>query len=255
MRLALVLLYALAQAGSPSRTQLPPAWFDPFCAASVQAVPWDVKSNAPASDPAADGLAVELSSESANRLDAHVTLIGDTNAYDVFLQRVPLSGSQPGLRSRPYLVQLPKAEAIRYAFVNSYTAGSSTTNCPSEPVKVEIAASSGSRPQRPNPSDRVVAVYKQAIGPLKCGKEFESPALAGASVATASGVNKPRTSFIMAFVNANGDVVKAYVWQSSGVNYLDTAAAVAAERSRYTPGTLLCTPVVGTYLFRADFKP
>jgi len=241
VRLALVLLYALAQAGSPSRSQLPPAWFDPFCAVSVRAVA------------GTDGLAVELSSESANRLDAHVTLIGDTNAYDVFLARVPLSGSQPGLHSRPYLVQLPRAEEIGYAFVDSYTAGSSTTNCPSEPVKVETA--SGSRPQRPNPADRVVAVYKQAIGPLKCGKAFESPTLAGASVAQASVVDKPRTSFIMAFVNANGDVVKTYVWQSSGVDYLDTAAAVAAERSRYTPGTLLCTPVVGTYLFRADFKP
>jgi hypothetical protein len=250
--LALVLLYALAQAGSPSRSQLPPAWFDPFCAVSVQAVPWDVRSNAPASDATADGLAVELSAENANRLDAHLTLIGDTNAYDLLLQRVSLSGSPPGLRSRPYLAQLPKAEAIRYAFVDSYTVGSSTTNCPSEPVKVEAA---GARPQRPNPADRVVAVYKQAIGPLKCGKEFEAPALAGASVAEASGVDKPRTSFIMAFVNANGDVVKTYVWQSSGIDYLDTAAAVAARRSRYAPGTLLCTPVVGTYLFRADFKP
>jgi hypothetical protein len=255
VRLALVLLYALAQAGSPSRSQLPPAWFDPFCAVSVQAVPWDVKSNAPASAATADGLAVELSSESANRLDVHVTLIGDTNAYDLLLQRVSLSGHEPGLRSRPYLAQLPKGDAIRYAFVDSYTSGSSTTNCPSEPVKVEAAANTGSGPQRPNPSDRVVAVYKQAIGPLKCGKEFESPALAGASVAEANGVDKPRTSFIMAFVNANGDVVKTYVWQSSGIDYLDTAAALAAERSRYTPGTLLCTPVVGTYLFRADFKP
>ncbi|HEX4013202.1 MAG TPA: hypothetical protein VHX17_04825 [Candidatus Cybelea sp.] len=242
MRLALVLLYALAQAGSPSRSQLPPAWFDPFCAVSVQA------------ETTAGGLSVVLFSQSANRIDAHLTLIGDDNAYDAFLQQVSLSGSQPALRSRPYLVLLPKAEAIHYAFVDSYAVGSSTTNCPSEPSEV-TSPSAGTPVQRSPSSDRVIASFKQPIGPLKCGKPYEPPKLAGASEPIASGVDKPRSSFIMTFVNANGDIVKAYVWQSSGVDALDSAAAVAAERSRYTPGSLLCSPVAGSYLFRADFKP
>ncbi|HEY2474856.1 MAG TPA: hypothetical protein VGI19_08625 [Candidatus Cybelea sp.] len=253
--LALVLLYALAQAGSPSISQLPPSWFDPFCSVSVQAMPWDVKSNAPANEPA-DGLAAVLSSQNAAKLDAHVTLIGDTNAYDAFFGHVSLSGKPPALRSRTYLVQVPKAEAIRYAFVDSYAAaGAASTICASEPVAIGTWQSSAPHPQRPNPADRVTAVFSQAIPPLKCGKVYQPPTLAGESLPSASGVDKPRTSWVMAFVNAKGDVVKTYVWQSSGIDSLDTAASVAAQRSRFTPGTLLCTPIPASYLFRADFKP
>ncbi|MBV8149711.1 MAG: energy transducer TonB [Candidatus Eremiobacteraeota bacterium] len=47
----------------------------------------------------------------------------------------------------------------------------------------------------------------------------------------------------------------ARIYRSSGDPNVDHAVLAAAEKSKYSPKLANCTPVQGTYLFRADFAP
>jgi periplasmic protein TonB len=51
-----------------------------------------------------------------------------------------------------------------------------------------------------------------------------------------------------------GSVVSTSVYKSSGNALLDKAALAAARASSYAPEVEDCSPVAGTYLFRADFS-
>jgi hypothetical protein len=236
---------------------VPPSWLDPFCAVSVQAVPWNLAGNAPAPQAAADGLAIVIFSQAAAKLDVHVTLIGSVYAYDAFLKGATLSGSPPGLRSPTYVVRLGKPDSIRYAYIDSYAAkGAAATTCPSEPLEIHTWQDSVWHPVPPGAhATAFPAVYLQTLPAPTCGQIFRYPSVTRASQPPPQRVDAPRSSEIVAFVNASGDVVKTYVYRSSGVDYLDTAAALAAQRSSYAPGQLLCVPVVGSFVFRVDFKP
>jgi TonB family protein len=53
----------------------------------------------------------------------------------------------------------------------------------------------------------------------------------------------------------NAHVVRTSIVHSSGNATIDNAVVKAARASTYSPKTLNCTPVQGSYLFRADFTP
>ncbi|GAC1655852.1 MAG: hypothetical protein NVS9B12_07150 [Vulcanimicrobiaceae bacterium] len=55
-------------------------------------------------------------------------------------------------------------------------------------------------------------------------------------------------------LSADGKVVDASIFQSTGNTLLDRAAVEAAERTTYGPKVVDCASVPGSYLFRVDFE-
>ena len=60
-----------------------------------------------------------------------------------------------------------------------------------------------------------------------------------------------RTARVVVVVNVNpdGSVKSEYIQTSAGISAIDYAALVAARQSTYSPKTVDCRPVLGTYLF------
>lgn len=91
-----------------------------------------------------------------------------------------------------------------------------------------------------------------------CGTPNAEPAAIGPAAPDLpkSEVPPHKVSAIVAVtVGANGKPIGAKVYQSSGYPNVDRAVVSAAEKSKYSPKTVNCTPVQSTYLFRADFAP
>jgi TonB family protein len=63
------------------------------------------------------------------------------------------------------------------------------------------------------------------------------------------------SAIVAVTVGANGKPMGAKVSQSSGYPKVDQAVVTAAEKSKYSPKLVNCSPVQSTYLFRADFAP
>jgi TonB family protein len=267
LSLGVALLFALC-AGAPAR---PPAttqpaqpstapadaslWLDPFCALYATAQPIYTSPSEPLS-PISNVLAVGVFAEAGARADAHVTLLSDTGAYDAFLQDVPLADDGKGLRSHNILVQLPKAMRVRFVYVDSFAVnGGTEASCPSEPFDLSQVKTIRVPPP-PAATARVSAVFKQSLPPLPCGKLFTNATIVKPvqPVYPLSYFDHDRSVQIEIFVDSNGNAVKSSVYKSSGLQAFDNAATQAALRSKYAPPMLLCTPVVGKYLFRADFE-
>src|SRR5215469_9498844 len=102
---------AAQTASSPSPT--PPPSLDPFCGASVGAMQWDRTTNSQAATQVSDAIVLALFAQSGESVDAHVTLLTDTEAYDVALPHVPLAGKQFDRVSPEIIVTLPKPAAVR----------------------------------------------------------------------------------------------------------------------------------------------
>lgn len=56
-------------------------------------------------------------------------------------------------------------------------------------------------------------------------------------------------------LTATGSVAEASIFRSSGNDYLDASALSTATKTRYSPDLFRCQPVVGYYLFAANFEP
>lgn len=82
-----------------------------------------------------------------------------------------------------------------------------------------------------------------------------------ALVKTAAMPELPHGAKVRGFVNVvvtiapNGQVVHTAVLHSSGNAAIDDAVVKAARQSTYSPKTVNCTPVQGSYVFHADFSP
>ncbi|HET6276814.1 MAG TPA: energy transducer TonB [Candidatus Cybelea sp.] len=230
-------------------------WLDPFCALYVTAQPIDTSPPSEPVSPISNLLAMGVFAEAGARADVHVTLLSDTGAYDAFLQDVPLLDDGKGLRSHNILVQLPKAMHVRFVYVDSFAVdGGTKASCPSEPFDLSPVKTLRVPPP-PAAVQRVSAVFKQSLPALPCGKIFSNATILKAvqPVYPLLYFDHDRSVQIEIFVDSNGNAVKTSVYKSSGLQAFDSAATEAALRSKYAPPMLLCTPVVGKYLFRADF--
>ena len=260
---AVVFAFCGAAPAQPAATAPPsaapaatsPPWLDPFCAVTATARQIDTSAT-PADDPSSNFLRMWIFAEAGNRVDAHVTLISDTEAYDTFLQDVRLTDDGEGLESESLLVALPKAMRVRFVYVDSFAEnGGSEISCPSEPWDLSRLKPLRMSPPAPQ-TRRVAAVFKQVLPPLSCGKIFSNARVLKVipPVYPLSYFDHERRVEIEIFVDSNGNAIKTSVYKSSGRPEFDNAATVSALRSKYVPPMLLCTPVVGTYLFRADFE-
>jgi TonB family protein len=63
------------------------------------------------------------------------------------------------------------------------------------------------------------------------------------------------TSVVNVAIDAEGSVADAWIFASSGNNYLDKAAMDAAKATTYEAGRSYCRPVPGSYRFIINFDP
>jgi hypothetical protein len=244
--------FGVAQAApSPPPTPEP----DPFCGASLEAIQWDATRNASSVVPVSDAIVLDLLIQGKASVDAHVTLLSDTDAYDVALHHLPIMRNGAFLVTPEVIATLPKATAIRYAYVDSYAVdGGAEVSCPSEPSDV-----GKSNPREFNPTraanPRATATFKQSVPPLPCGKMFSNAQVLkpGPLPYPYSFFDHPRTVEVEVYLDSNGHVVKTSIYKSGGDAAFDNLATRAAILSEYQPALLLCVPVVSKYLFRADF--
>lgn len=64
----------------------------------------------------------------------------------------------------------------------------------------------------------------------------------------------PVVVIITITVTAKAEVAGASIVQTSGTPIIDMAALLAARQSTYSPKIANCSPVAGTYMFRANFN-
>jgi hypothetical protein len=241
---------------SPAASQIEPPRLDPFWAIHVAAVPWNQASSAPSSS-AADSIVLSLSSMSGSKVDAHVKLISETDAYDAALSDLALDGKPSSHSTAAIFVTLPKATALRYAYVDSYRLdGGPEKSCATEPFDLLSWQASRRAPPAEAPTrPRFAAVLNGPLPPLPCGKTYTDARVTHAFQPPGLNVNKTYTVQVGVFLDSDGHPVDTWIYKSSGMDDADALGRISALRSQYTPATFLCTPIVGAYLFRVDFAP
>lgn len=249
---------AFAAEPSPAASATPPEWLSPFCAVSVYAMPWKLDASVPASEPSSTVFRLKMRAESGGTLDAHVTLIGSTDAFDVHVSALALTGTEYDFSGKPLLVKLPAADTIRYAYVDSYSIeGGQSVTCPTyvRAVSVWKPDSANDHIAPPAESDVLGATELQKLPALSCGDVYTQARYVKGSGNVHVGFygNSQKMASVHVFLDSNGNVVKAYLYKSSGVAGVDAAALGSAEKSTFKPATFLCTPVVSDYLFRFGY--
>jgi len=250
----------------------------PFC--EVRA--W-VRGPLASTDPA---YIVALHSDIPGTMSTHITLIADSGAYDALLPDTALVAAPYGgfTTARRMLVMLPPGTAGKYAFVDSYTiVGKEKVTCPTEPSEIDAtvpasAATSdthsvtkGTVPEATGDATHIVAVAPvpgataaatnvaatllQALPQMPCGKMFTNARVNGYSPLVGFYGNRELNADVHIYIDSGGNLVKASIWKSSGVAGVDEAALSSAQHSTYTAAKLLCTPVVGSFLFTFTYKP
>ncbi len=248
---------ALAEQSPPSPTasQIEPR-LDPFCAIHVVGVPWNQASGT-ASSSATDSVVLSLYSMSGSKVDAHVKLISQTDAYDVALTDLALDGKPSAHSTGAIFVTLPKAATLRYAYVDSYRLdGAPEKSCATEPYDLRSwEAALQAPPSQPPTSPRFAAALTGPLPPLPCGKTYTDARVTRAYQPPGVPLNKTYTVQVGVFIDSEGRPIDTWIYKSSGIGQADALAKASALLSQYAPATFLCAPIVSEYLFRVDFAP
>jgi hypothetical protein len=205
---------------------------------------------APLSD--GSGYAVALDASGGNTIDAHVTLVGATDAYDANLTGQPLVGTPDDRETAAVVVKLPATAQIAYFYVDSYAVdGGKSVSCPSYVFEVP-SQTVGAPPNTPG----IPAQHLQALGALSCGRIYIPPDLHGQfqSQIGAYG-NKPLTVLGRAYIDSNGYSMKEKLLRSSGVQGVDQFELGAMHLHQFSPAKFLCTPVVSTIDVELHYTP
>jgi TonB family protein len=215
---------------------------NPFCSA--------IAAVAPLSD--GSGYALDVAASSGTTIEAHVTLVSASAAYDAHLPDTNLYGPVGDRRSEPVVVKLPSADALKYFFLDSYAIDRGThVTCPSYvfPVGETISGSAGD-------ATAVSATPLQTLGHLTCGAMYQGPS----APSDAGGLighygNRPLSVELRVYVDSRGRAINQQVLSSSGVEGVDSAALGIVAQQQYRPAEFLCTPVVGELLIRLEYQP
>lgn len=242
---AAVSFVALISFAMPAYADAPaPTWKhdNPFCGAEARV--------AALSD--GSGYAVALSASGGNTIDAHVALVGDTDAYDANLTAQPLVGTPDDRETAAVVVRLPTTAKIGYFFVDSYAIdGGKRVDCPSYVFEIS--------PDTINAPPNVPAItpqHLQALAALSCGHVYIPPSLKGQfQSAVGDYGNKPLTVLARAYVDSNGYSIREKLLQSSGVEGVDQYQLGALHEHQFAPAKFLCTPVVSTIDVELHYSP
>jgi hypothetical protein len=191
-----------------------------------------------------------------SKVDAHVKLISETDAYDVALTDLALDDSAPH-DSTAVFVTLPKAALLQYAYVDSYRLdGGPEKSCATEPFDVRSwEAALQAPPSEPPTARRFAAALIGPLPPLACGKRYTEAQVTRTFQPPGVNVDKTHTVQVGVFLDSQGRPVDTWIAKSSGIARADALAKASALLSQFAPATFLCTPIVRAYLFRVDFSP
>jgi hypothetical protein len=241
-----------AQTTPPVEVAADPAARDPFCLVDVEAA-----RTSPTS------LVAHLRADGASA-GAHLVVFSATDAYAVDVPVLALSGPRSIKNTASFEIAFPKPIESKFIYVDSYRLdGGAETACPTEPREFEskIPATPGAVAQPPQPAGsalHLAAKFVQALPAVTCGSVSDAATIRmpvspdfprGPGVDVADGDVR-----IIVYVDASGRATKAYVLSSTASKAEENVTKDAALQSTYTPARFYCTPVPGTYVFRADFS-
>ena len=227
-------------------------------AADLPAAPW--KHANPFCDvlaavaPIAGGsqYALELYAARGTTLDAHVTAISESDAYDVHVADTNLSGPPEDRQTDPVAVAFSDGATPKYYFVDSYSIDrAKSVTCPSyvfEPADPVAGA--------PPDVTRIFARHLQSLGKVACGQVYRPPGAGGQMESfIGSYGDRPLQVELAAYIDSNGQAIDEKVIQSSGVDGVDKAATGIVSIHHFAPARFLCTPVVGEMRLKLEYQP
>ncbi|HVA33020.1 MAG TPA: hypothetical protein VNG31_02660 [Candidatus Baltobacteraceae bacterium] len=243
----------------------PSSWNNPFCKGSVYVIPWDGAVDAPSRSRSTDRYAVELEADGKTDVTATITLISLSGAYSVDVSHRDLlreSGSDR-FYAEPVLVKFKKPVALRYAYVDAIGVdGAAPASCPTVPETVAPLAADrlADAPRLGTDVAATGAKYLQALPPLSCGHVYTPPVppnnpSAQLLIGNAGYGGRPLTARVHIFIDSNGLPAEVLLDKSSGVTAYDDVVVGAAQHTRYTPATFLCTPVVSDFSYELEWRP
>jgi hypothetical protein len=244
IRRSAALLVALTCPIASARADTAQHWkYDnPFCGAVAAVVPLG------------DGTryGVDVFADHGTTLAAHVTLVGDTDAYDANVPDTNLLGTKEDRKIQPLVVTVPSGTKIHYFFVDSYAIdGGASVTCPSYvfPVGAPMPDGDGG-------ANVVPAQHLQAIGKLACGHVYRDPET-GRDPSGIIGIygSRPLTASYHVYIDSSGRAVREDLIKSSGVEGVDSAALGIIQHQQFVPAQFLCTPVVGEMDLTLDYNP
>ena len=197
--------------------------------------------------------ALELYAARGTTLDAHVTTISKSDAYDVHVADTNLSGAPEDRQTEPVAVAFSDGATPRYYFVDSYSIdrGKSVT-CPS--YVFDLADPVEGAP--PPDVTRIFARHLQPLGKLACAKPYQPPGSGGQMESfIGSYGDRPLQVGLAVYIDSNGQAIDERVTQSSGVDGVDKAAAGIVSIHHFAPARFLCTPVVGEMRLKLEYQP
>jgi hypothetical protein len=245
LRRAAAFLVALESLAAPARAADAPAahwkYDNPFCRVLARVAP----------APDGSSYALALFAAGGTALDAHVTLVGDTDAYDAHAGSLALNGPPDDRQSPAMLLKLPDNAPIRYFFVDSYTLDGKSVTCPSYVFSVRNGALDVMAG-----APTIEASHLARLGSLTCGRVYMPPQMHGdLQSAVGDYGGEPLTVTARAYIDSNGYSIREEIVQSSGVAGLDSYMLGAVGVHQFTPAHFLCVPVVGTTEIELKYFP
>jgi hypothetical protein len=229
-----------------------------FCKASVQLIPWNAGADAPLPNATTADYAMWLWVDGKSDLKGRVTLITDSKAWSVNVDSplYEVHGSSDRA-TRGFHVRFDKAETVRYMFVDAAGVdGAPVTDCPSVVRTVALWKDEHTAPRLPNGAAELTPTLLQPLPKLSCASVYVPAKLArdGSQDVSHYG-NGERNTKLLLDIDSNGRIVRSKLYESSGIDGLDTAALAGAQASTFTPATFLCVPVVSEVIWNWDYSP
>jgi hypothetical protein len=237
-----------AQTTPPVEVAADPAARDPFCAVDVEAAAMSPTS-----------LVAHLRADGASA-GAHLVVFSATDAYAVDVPALTLPGPRSIKNTASFEITLPKQIEAKFIYVDSYRLdGAAETACPTEPREFKSGAAAIPAFSLPPTGSmlHLAAKFVQVLPAVTCGGVSDAAKIQmavspdfprGPGIDVAEGAVR-----IIVYVDASGRATKAYVLSSTASRAEENVTKAAALQSTYTPARFYCTPVPGTYVFRADF--
>jgi hypothetical protein len=241
-------LVAEAQTTPPVEVAADPAAHDPFCAVDVEAA---------VTSP--DSLVAHLRADGASA-GAHLVVFSTTDAYAVDVPALALSGPRGIKNTAPIEIMFPKSIEPKFIYVDSYRLdGGAETACPTEPREFQskTPANPTLAPQPIGSALHFTAKFVQALPGVTCGSLNDAATIrmpVSPDFPSGPGIDIAEGSVrVIVYVDSSGRAGSAYVLSSTASRSEESAAKAAALQSGYAPARFFCTPVPGTYVFKADF--
>ncbi len=228
-----------------------------FCGASAFVAPWNAQLDVPLASSQSADYGMYLAVKGKADVAARLTLITDSEAYAVNVPRLGLHEAKGNTDevSSPFLIRFPKAQRVRYAFVDAVGIdGAAIEDCPSvvESVESETGPDASGDHLGPSPFTLQPKLLQQ-LPELSCGAVYKPPRMTRElGVETSFFGNTTRHATVRIYLDSDARVVDAEIAESSGVEGIDQLALTDARGSTYEPASFLCTPVVSIEDF--DFK-